>query len=357
MPKLVWLLVLTQALPAVAQRPGADCVCIERLSERVLLAYWLGTGRCNLTAIKSSKGLVIIDTEISPRVMAVIKARIEEEFGRNDWTYVINTHAHRNHAGGNAAFQSAKVIGHENLWQDMQWLVKHNTDPDARRQVLTNAALTLRNLRSVLANASDPSESRRIRSEITLWQLYGQDMREGFEVVRPAVTFTDRHTIDMGDLRLELVFYGRGHSLSDILIYVPEEKLLVTGAIAYQRNHIPEISEQSDMGDVERFLAVLDAFLAADVLIDHVVPSHSPPLVKRDLVCIREYTGKLLAGLRAACKEGLTVEEAAGRFEQRKVFPGFVVPPRGAWDEGFHERNIRNLWRILLEEESKASGN
>jgi hypothetical protein len=70
-------------LAGSARGPG-EYVRIERLSERVLLAYWLGTGRCNLTAIQSEKGLVVVDTEMSPRIMAPIKQRIEKEFGRKD---------------------------------------------------------------------------------------------------------------------------------------------------------------------------------------------------------------------------------------------------------------------------------
>jgi len=55
-----------QIMLAGSGRGPGEYVRIERLSERVLLAYWLGTGRCNLTAIQSEKGLAIIDTEMSP---------------------------------------------------------------------------------------------------------------------------------------------------------------------------------------------------------------------------------------------------------------------------------------------------
>ncbi|HON93253.1 MAG TPA: hypothetical protein PKZ07_16910 [Sedimentisphaerales bacterium] len=68
---------------------------IDRLSPRVALAYWPGIDRrCNLTVIQSQKGLVIVDTEASPRVMAPMKRKIEQAFGRTDWAYVINTHPH-----------------------------------------------------------------------------------------------------------------------------------------------------------------------------------------------------------------------------------------------------------------------
>jgi hypothetical protein len=59
---------LVQMLLAGAGRGVDEFINIEKLSERVVLAYWVGTDRrCNLTAIKSQKGLVLIDSEMSPR--------------------------------------------------------------------------------------------------------------------------------------------------------------------------------------------------------------------------------------------------------------------------------------------------
>ena len=249
-----------------SERGLGEYVRIERLSERVLLAYWVGTGRCNLTAIQSQKGLVVVDTEMSPRIMAPIKQRIEKEFGRKDWAYVINTHAHMHHAGGNSLFKGAVIVGHENLPGDMEWLVNKQTDPAWKRKDLDRAAQTLRNLSAVLPQVSrNRLQVRHIRGEIEFWKLYMQDLEQGYEVVPPSLTFADRHTLDLGDLQLELVFFGKGHSLSDILIYVPQERLLVTGAIVYQRRHLPEIGEESELKDVHRFMEVLQKFLAEEV--------------------------------------------------------------------------------------------
>lgn len=352
MIKTIYLSLLMPGLLAAAGSSSTQYVRIERLSERVLLAYWLGTGRCNLTAIQSQKGLVVIDTEISPRVMMPIKKRIEQVFGRDDWVYVINTHAHIHHASGNNLFKGATVVGHDNLPEDMQWLVDKQTDPERKRKELDRAAQTLRNLRAVLPRvAGNRAEAMRIRGEIKFWQLYAQDIKEGYEVVKPSLTFADRHTLDLGDLKLELVFFGKGHSLSDILIYIPQEKLLVTGAIVYQRAQLPEIGEQSELHDVHRFMAVLDSFLAEGVQINRVVPSHSPPLLQSDLLPVRDYYQRMLTGVRAARQEGLTLSQVMERFALRTAFPSFREPQAGQWDYGMQERNIRNLWRILNEEQ------
>ena len=346
---------LMHMLLSGVQRDSSEYVRIERISDRVLLAYWVGTGRCNLTAIKSEKGLVVIDTEMSPRIMGPIKARIEKEFGRTDWAYVINTHAHIHHASGNSLFKDAVIVGHKNLPRDMEWLVAKQADPDRKRKDIDGARRTLQNLSAALSRLR-PSrlQARRIRGEIEFYRRYIQDLEEGFEIVPPSLTFADRHTLDLGDVQLELVFFGKGHSLSDTLVYVPQERLLVTGAIVYQRRHLPEIGEESELQDVHRFIEVMDEFLAEDLKISHVVPSHSPRLRKSDLRPVREYYQRMLAEGRAARREGLTLEQATERMSVRNKFREFHEPPPGHWAHRIHERNIRNLWRILQEEERQT---
>ncbi|MBP7053154.1 MAG: MBL fold metallo-hydrolase [Phycisphaerae bacterium] len=356
MASMIYFGLLAQLLAAGSQSRLADFVCIERHSPRVVFAYWLGTDRrCNLTAIQSSKGLAIIDTEMSPRVMAPIKARIEQVFGRNDWVYVINTHAHDNHAGGNSLFRGATIVGHENLAQDMQWLIDKQVQPDWKQRDLDRMALTVRNLRAFLPQvAGSRMNTRRVEGEIAFWELHSQDLQEGYEIVKPTLTFSDRQTLDLGDLQLELVFFGRGHSLSDTLVYIPQEKLLVSGAIAYQRGQLPEIGERTELEDVNRFLTVLDGFLAPEVQISRVVPSHSTPLLKNDLRPVRDYYHRMLDLGRQARREGLTLEQAISRLSVRSSFSNFRDPPPGHWAHGMQERNVRNLWRILDEEQRRA---
>ena len=49
---------------------SAEFIRIERLFDRVIIAYRLGTGRMNIVAIQSQKGLTVIDTAMSPRIGA-----------------------------------------------------------------------------------------------------------------------------------------------------------------------------------------------------------------------------------------------------------------------------------------------
>ncbi len=98
----------------------------------------------------------------------------------------------------------------------------------------------MQNLHALLPQvARHRIQTRLIRGELKFWRLFTQDLREGYDVVKPALTFKDKYTLDLGDLTLDLVYFGKGHSRSDIAIYVPQEKLLVSGAVVYQRAHVP----------------------------------------------------------------------------------------------------------------------
>lgn len=342
-------------LAAGAERSSTDYVRIERLSDRVLLAHWIGPDRlCHLVGIQSEKGLVLIDTEMSPRVMTPIKVQIERRFGRTDWAYVINTHGH--HAGGNGAFKDTPIVAHENLADEIQWRIDSQADPQRKRTILDEVAQVLTTLRTNLRQVGgNRAYARMMHGEIRFWELYAEDLKEGYEVVKPTLTFADRHTLDLGDVTLELVFFGKGHSDSDVLVYIPQEELLFTGAIAYQRAHLPQIGESSRMEDIQRSVAVLEKFLSPDVPIRRVVASHSVPLQKKDLVPIREYYERMLAGVRAAQREGLTLEQAAERLAQRVAFRAYMEPPPGHWAYGLHDRNLRNLWRICQEESQRST--
>jgi glyoxylase-like metal-dependent hydrolase (beta-lactamase superfamily II) len=344
---------LSLLVPLLAAGPQSDpspYIRLDRLTPRVALACWPGLDRrCNLTVIQSQKGLVIIDTEASPRLMAPIKEKIEQTLHRTDWAYVINTHAHDNHCSGNCLFPGAVIVGHENLAADMQWLIDRQTEPSRSRQIDRYRAI-LRDLRAALPRyAGNRRVTGLIQSDLIFYDLFVQDLEQGYEVVKPSLTFSDQYTLDLGDLTLELIFFGKGHSTSDILIYIPQEWVLVTGAIAYQQRCVPEIGEESHLEDIHRFIAVLDRLLADNVKIEHVIPGHSIPLTRAALPPIRDYYRKMLQEVQAARRQGLTLDQTIRHLTLRTKFPAFRDPPPGTYGWDHQQRNVRNLWRILAE--------
>ena len=68
----------------------------------------------NTIALAGERGIVVVDTSVSPTLASKIRELIVEQFGRADIFYLINTHSHLDHVGGNEAFADTLIIGHEN---------------------------------------------------------------------------------------------------------------------------------------------------------------------------------------------------------------------------------------------------
>ena len=55
------------------------------------------------------------------------------------------------------------------------------------------------------------------------------DIKNNIPFRYPDIIFTDSMTLECGDTGIEMIFFGKFHSASDILIYVPGMKMLFTG--------------------------------------------------------------------------------------------------------------------------------
>ncbi|UCE08453.1 MAG: MBL fold metallo-hydrolase, partial [bacterium] len=134
-------------LNASAQTDFDNPFRIQHLSNRVLVLTEDSPMENIVVALASSKGLVVVDVTGSPFTASLMRKTIEKEFGRNDFTYVINTHYHWDHAWGNQVFPEAVIVGHESCIAQLQ--------PDAvnvsgmvsrRKENINNLTLQLNNL-------------------------------------------------------------------------------------------------------------------------------------------------------------------------------------------------------------------
>jgi glyoxylase-like metal-dependent hydrolase (beta-lactamase superfamily II) len=194
---------------------------IQRVNERCILIKF---GTDAITALKTKKGIVIIDAGISSGLTARYRNIIENEFQRNDFIYVINSHGHPDHYGGNTVFSESGIIGHINClqeiseqWNDMGKRIK------SLSKIVENYELQLK--------ASDPDKKEwdEIFTQKTKYLNAYYDAKNLIAAKRPDVIFSDSLTINTGDVTLEMIYFGKCHSNSDILIYIPEMAILFNG--------------------------------------------------------------------------------------------------------------------------------
>jgi glyoxylase-like metal-dependent hydrolase (beta-lactamase superfamily II) len=308
-------LVVVLAAGAILEVPNASepvPVQVARISDRVLVVRApVGT---NVTAINSGSGIVIVDTHLSPTVMVAMKTRIARELDKSDFVYVVNTHAHWDHCSGNQVFPDATILGHENTPVFMQ----HH--PGNSPGTLWQQRSRLQRDHAKLESA-DPSEVDRIREMINARELIVSDLETRYTVTPPTVTFSDRYELDLGGVTLQLIGCGDTHSITDILVYVPEERVVMTGDVFCSQNSF--CFAVNPLIDVPMLLDAMDLVLERGV--DVVVPGHGDLMTGEDLYGLRERLSRKYAGVAArksAAKSferilaETTLEEAVRSFRE-----------------------------------------
>jgi glyoxylase-like metal-dependent hydrolase (beta-lactamase superfamily II) len=136
-------------------------------------------------------------------------------------------------------------------------------------------------------------------------ERYNQDKAEGTEVVLPDITFEDEYVIELGDTRIEALYLGPGHSPGDIQVWLPEQKLVISGDMAFHERLLPIL----DHTDTKAWLETYESFLALEPEI--VIPGHGEPTT---IDVVTTYTKDYLIFLRgevqALLDEGGTLDDA-----------------------------------------------
>lgn len=251
---------------------------MNRVSDRVVVFECLDV---NVTAIASSKGLIIIDTNRSPGIMKEIKKRIETEFGRNDFLYGINTHGHSDHSSGNQIFPSSTIIGHENCPRFM----RHT--PANSLQALCYLKYRLSEWKVKLKNLNhDSEEANNLRAEIAAWDMVAADLEKKYIVRPPSKTFRDSLTLDSGDLTIKLIYGGKAHADHDVFVYVPEEKLVLTGDLFPSKYSLG--FSVNKMNDIPKVITTMDQILKDKDGVKNVIPGHGEVVSGEDLISLLE---------------------------------------------------------------------
>ncbi len=95
-----------------------------------------------------------------------------------------------------------------------------------------------------------------------------QDKFYGSEMVAPDVTFEDNKTVDLGGIKVTLQSLGRAHSPGDIMAWMPETKLVISGDIAFYQRMLPVFEDTR----TDEWLETWEKF--ADLGAKIVVPGH-----------------------------------------------------------------------------------
>jgi glyoxylase-like metal-dependent hydrolase (beta-lactamase superfamily II) len=188
--------------------------------------------------------------------------------------------------------------------------------------------------------------SETLKAQMAFWRVLEGEAVKGFEVAVPTVTFSESLTLDMGDATIRAMYFGKGHSTADIVVYVPEEKLLVSGGAC--NPFFPGIAATVQLADLKRSIAVLERVVDSGV--DHVVSGHAEVSGGAVVQRWRDYYRDLLTGVTAAHGQGLTIEHAQAQLKLEQRFPCMRdVQPRKGSPEEAHVANVAAVWKLVAQ--------
>jgi cyclase len=302
----------------------------------------------NTTVVIGTRGVLVVDTGYLPSTARADIARIRA------WTdrpvrWVVNTHWHNDHVGGNAvylqAFPGAEVVAHPET-RDMiegripSYLVRY-VAPDsafaAQRERWRRIAET-----GVDVQGQSVTDARRTEASDALRRAEraAAEFREATVQV-PTVTVDGTLRIDLGGRVVELRHLGRGNTGGDVVVVLPQERIVVAGDLLTHPVPYAFGGYPTEWIATLRRLASLDA--------DTIVPGHGDVLqgtgYLRRVAALLEHVRSQVAALLDARGSALTVDEAQRAIDlaaERRAFAG-----DDAANQAFFDASMASLIRVL----------
>ena len=229
--KMFWLLILPFVLNLSVNAEDIP-LRVKKISDRItMFTPGLYGTQVPTTVIETKAGLVAVDTWTTPSYAEMTRRRIKQELGRDDVRWVINTHSHFDHTGGNQVYADAEIIAHKNAPDEMKHFM------DGRDSFIQYRRGRIGQLQAQLKNLDPQSnEALSIKETIAMEETYIKDLQTLYVSTPPTRTFEDRLDFTAGDLEIRLLYFGKAHTDSDIFIHIPSEGVILVGDLFHSEH-------------------------------------------------------------------------------------------------------------------------
>jgi glyoxylase-like metal-dependent hydrolase (beta-lactamase superfamily II) len=242
---------------------------IEQVKDNLFL---ITGGGGNTAAFVTGAGVVVVDTK-NPDWGGAILDKIKTVTDK-PVTMIINTHTHGDHVGSNVDFQlPIEFVAHANTKTNMERM--------------------------------EPFQSTTGRQYL------------------PSRTFENRLSVLEGDDRIDLYYFGRGHTSGDSVVVFPALGVAHTGDL-FAWKGTPFIDVNNGGSGVSYPRTVL---AAAETIqgVDTVIPGHSPVMTWADFHEFGEFNRDFLIAVERGMKEGKTAAAAAASLNLDARFADYAM--------------------------------
>jgi cyclase len=259
------LITTTIAAPLAAQQDWSKVeVKSEQLAPGVSVLF--GSGG-NIGVSHGKDGTVLIDDQyapLTPKIQAAVEA-----IGASPVKFLINTHWHGDHSGGNENFgkAGAVIMAHDN--------VRVRLVAGAVSGAGTSGARTI------------PAAPR---------------------VALPVITYADGLKLHLNGEEIRVIHMPAAHTDGDSVVHWTKSNVIHMGDLFMLQISFPYVDSDSG-GDVRGFVVAADKVLAIADDQTKIIPGHGLIATKADLQNHRNMIANTISRVEAAIKAGKTLDQ------------------------------------------------
>lgn len=224
----------------------------------------------NIGVSVGEDGIVIVDDQfapLAPKIKAALKGISDKPV-----RFVINTHWHGDHVGGNAKFSTeSTIIAQENVRSRMK------------------------------EGLNDP----------------GHVVKPYPKEALPIITFNDRATVHLNGEDIRAIHFVAGHTDGDSIIYFTKSNVIHMGD-DFVTYGFPFV-DLSSGGSVEGMIAAVEKVMSTAPKDAKIIPGHGPISTVSDMKPFLEMMKDSLAKVQAGIKQGKSLEQ----LQKEKVLAGY----------------------------------
>ena len=270
---------LSLAVAAQQQASAPKVLEVTKLKDNLFV---LKGGGGNTAVFVMADGVTVVDAK-NPGWGQPILDKIKELTDK-PVVRLINTHTHADHVSGNVEFPATiDIVTQENTKANMEKMVAPSGFPPATSNIFK--------------------------------ENNGKGM--------PKRTFKDKMTIGKGNDRVDLYYFGRGHTNGDAWVVFPSLRVM-HAADMFSGKNLPLLDANNGGSGV----AIPDSLQKAyDTVkdVDIIITGHSTEMTRPDLMEYAQFNRDFLNDMRAAKSAGKTADEVAAAWKIPEKYAGYTM--------------------------------
>ncbi|MDM5280825.1 MBL fold metallo-hydrolase [Paenibacillus silvae] len=270
----------------VAAFRGSKHFQLKHVTDYVIAAIAIpGTGSLsNAAIIDLGDTTIVVDTFLTLQAASDLKEAAIYLTGK-PVSYVVNTHWHSDHISGNQVFlPEARIIS---------TTASHEIMDTFSRQRLSQYKENIEQMKHSIDEQEvdlQQEQDEKLKQELTWDNASDREFVQALpHLVHtvPTITFDQQMVIHGRNGCVQLLTFGGGHTQSDVIVYIPDEKLVVTGDLVLSKHH-PVLTNANP----QEWLHILEQI--EQLGIETIVPGHGNICSLRELREVKDYISDIL---------------------------------------------------------------